>query len=78
MTNSCGCARINVGGDDVAELKVSAPSSPRISVDASSINDAIQRHNLDESAHPFILDNFATKEYVNNLIGNIEQALSEV
>ena len=78
MTNSRGCARINVGGDDVAELNVSTPSSPRISVDASSVYEAIQRHNMDESAHPFILDNFATKEYVNNLIGDIEQALSEV
>lgn len=78
MTNSCGCARINVDGDDVAELKVSTPHNPSISIDASSVYEAIQRHNMDESAHPFILDNFATKEYVNNLIGDIEQALSEV
>lgn len=72
MTNSCGCARINVDGDDVAELNVSTPSNPSISVDAGYISDAIQRHNLDESAHPFILN------YINNRIGDIEQALSEV
>lgn len=72
MTNSCGCARINVDGDDVAELKVSTPSNPSISVDAGYISDAIQRHNLDESAHPFILN------YINSRIGDIEQALSEV
>ena len=72
MTNNCECARINVDGDEVAKLNVSTPSNPSISVDAGYISDAIQRHNLDESAHPFILN------YINNRIGDIEQALSEV
>ena len=68
MTNNCCCS----------DIEVSTPSPARLSFDTSPAYEAVQRHNMDESAHPFILDNFATKEYVNNLIGDIEQALSEV
>ena len=68
MTNHCCCS----------DIKVDAPNPARLSLDTNPAYEAVQRHNMDESAHPFILDKFATKEYVNSLIGDIEQALSEV
>lgn len=53
-------------------IDINVPDKVEIEVKNGDTSKAIQRHNMDESAHPFILN------YINNLIGDIEQALSEV
>ena len=63
---------IDINVPDGVSLDLTPQKEVEIEVKNGDTSKAIQKHNMDESAHPFILN------YINNRIGDIEQALSEV
>ena len=62
MVNNCSC--------NSCEIALSTPCAPEVSLVGGDIPEAISKHNLDPDSHPYILQNFATKEYAENLVDN--------
>lgn len=63
MSNRCNCSRIDITPRGNARINIGSGRVTSLDVGTGDIAGAINRHNLDESAHPYILNNYSSKQY---------------
>lgn len=64
MPNRCPCSRIDLRPSGNVNFNLKVPEGASIDVDAGETSVAINKHNLDESSHPYILGRLTEKQDV--------------
>ena len=67
MSDGCCCSEIVLTPQESLDINVEVNEAVCLGVDVGETSEAIKRHNLDENSHPYILQNYASKEYVKSL-----------
>ena len=63
MTRSCGCSNINITPQNNARITIGGGVNSSVGVSSGNAANLIRKHNLDETSHPYILNNFSSHEY---------------
>ena len=77
MVNRCACPNIDLKPIRNIDFRIDTSGGAEVDMDTSGVTLAINQHNLDESSHPYILQELSGKQdVINNLDSIISGAAS--
>ena len=76
MFNNCSCSRIDLKPKGNANIKLNAPNCACVDVEAGNAVELINKHNVNESSHPYILNQLQSKQEKINDLNSIRAGAS--
>ena len=76
MVNRCSCHRIDIEPTGNVEFNLGVPEGASIEMDAGNAAVAVNRHNMDASSHPYILNELGNKQNKINDLESIREGAS--